>query len=116
MPSYSMVDARNGSASHAPPQPTIRAFIDDTRAHMTARKPMVDVRSPQEYTGEKLHMPDYREEGTWSPTVASVNGLHTRGSFSPIFWASAAYVATMGRGPNGATLSAHQSQKEQNHE
>ena len=31
---------------------------------MAAGLPMVDVRSPQEYTGEKLHMPDYPQEGT----------------------------------------------------
>ena len=41
----------------------IRAYLADTRAHMDAGLPMVDVRSPQEYTGEKLHMPDYPQEG-----------------------------------------------------
>lgn len=25
---------------------------------------LVDVRSPQEYTGERTHMPDYPQEGT----------------------------------------------------
>jgi len=43
---------------------TIRAFFQDVRAHLEDRKPMIDVRSPQEYTGEKLHMPDYPQEGT----------------------------------------------------
>lgn len=42
----------------------IRAYFADTLAHMKAKLPMVDVRSPQEYTGEKLHMPDYPQEGT----------------------------------------------------
>ncbi|MBL8157623.1 MAG: sulfurtransferase, partial [Anaerolineae bacterium] len=37
----------------------IRAFFAETRAHMEAGRPMVDVRSPQEYTGERTHMPDY---------------------------------------------------------
>ena len=31
--------------------------------HRQARKPLVDVRSPGEYTGELLHMPDYPQEG-----------------------------------------------------
>jgi thiosulfate/3-mercaptopyruvate sulfurtransferase len=41
----------------------IRAFRDDALAHMNARKPLIDVRSPQEFTGETLHMPDYPQEG-----------------------------------------------------
>jgi thiosulfate/3-mercaptopyruvate sulfurtransferase len=41
----------------------IRAFRDDVRAHLEAGKPLVDVRSPKEYTGEALHMEDYPQEG-----------------------------------------------------
>ena len=41
----------------------IRAFRDQVLAHVQARKPLVDVRSPQEYTGERLHMPEYPNEG-----------------------------------------------------
>ena len=41
----------------------IRAFIDDTVAHSQAGKPMIDVRSPEEFRGERLHMPDYPNEG-----------------------------------------------------
>jgi thiosulfate/3-mercaptopyruvate sulfurtransferase len=41
----------------------IRAFITDAVSHSNARKPMVDVRSPEEYRGERLHMPDYPNEG-----------------------------------------------------
>ena len=40
----------------------IRAFKDDVLAHL-GKGPLVDVRSPQEYTGERTHMPDYPEEG-----------------------------------------------------
>ncbi len=29
----------------------------------SAQQPLIDVRSPQEYTGERTHMPDYPEEG-----------------------------------------------------
>lgn len=42
---------------------TIRAFRDQVLAHVQARKPLVDVRSPAEYSGERLHMPDYPNEG-----------------------------------------------------
>ena len=41
----------------------IRAFRDDVLDHCNAGKPLVDVRSPQEYTGELTHMPDYPQEG-----------------------------------------------------
>ena len=41
----------------------IRAFIDDTVAHSTERKPLIDVRSPEEFSGERMHMPDYPNEG-----------------------------------------------------
>jgi len=41
----------------------IRAFFDDTLAHSKARKPMIDVRSPEEFSGDKTHMPEYPQEG-----------------------------------------------------
>ncbi len=41
----------------------IRAFRDDVLKHIEARKPLVDVRSPEEYRGERLHMPGYPNEG-----------------------------------------------------
>jgi thiosulfate/3-mercaptopyruvate sulfurtransferase len=41
----------------------IRAFRDDVHAHIAADRPLVDVRSPGEYSGELLHMPDYPQEG-----------------------------------------------------
>jgi thiosulfate/3-mercaptopyruvate sulfurtransferase len=60
----------------------IRAYLEDTRRHMAAGLPLVDVRSPQEYTGEKLHMPDYPQEGT-------LRGGHIPGARS-VPWAKAA--------------------------
>lgn len=46
---------------------SIRAFAADVLQHIIAvkdgRGAMVDVRSPEEYSGEKLHMPDYPQEG-----------------------------------------------------
>jgi thiosulfate/3-mercaptopyruvate sulfurtransferase len=43
----------------------IRAFRDQVREHL--KQPgavLVDVRSPQEFSGERTHMPDYPQEGT----------------------------------------------------
>jgi thiosulfate/3-mercaptopyruvate sulfurtransferase len=37
----------------------IRAFREQVLAHSQAGKPLVDVRSVPEYTGERMHMPDY---------------------------------------------------------
>ncbi len=45
-------------------QALIRAFRDDVFAQIDAGKPLVDVRSPREYTGELLHMEEYPQEGT----------------------------------------------------
>ncbi|MBX6333436.1 MAG: sulfurtransferase [Gemmatimonadaceae bacterium] len=41
----------------------IRAFREDALAHSQARKPLIDVRSPDEFTGKKTHMPEYPQEG-----------------------------------------------------
>lgn len=41
----------------------IRAFRDDVLAQVGVRGKLVDVRSPEEFSGERLHMPDYPNEG-----------------------------------------------------
>ncbi|GAA1061268.1 sulfurtransferase [Agromyces bracchium] len=52
----------------------IRAFKEDVLEHFG--NPLIDVRSPEEYTGERTHMPAYPEEGALRgghiPTAASV--------------------------------------------
>jgi len=58
----------------------IRAFKDDVLAHLG--QPMIDVRSPGEYSGELLHMPDYPQEG-------ALRGGHIPGAKS-VPWARAA--------------------------
>jgi len=60
----------------------IRAFYDEVLDHMKAGRPLVDVRSLPEYTGERTHMPDYPQEGT-------LRGGHIPGARS-IPWARAA--------------------------
>lgn len=42
---------------------SIRAFRDDVFKQLDAKKPLVDVRSPKEYSGELTHMPNYPQEG-----------------------------------------------------
>ena len=42
---------------------SIRAFRQEVLDHSTANKPMIDVRSPGEYSGELTHMADYPQEG-----------------------------------------------------
>jgi thiosulfate/3-mercaptopyruvate sulfurtransferase len=41
----------------------IRAFREDVSEHIGDGLPLVDVRSPEEYRGELLHMPNYPQEG-----------------------------------------------------
>jgi thiosulfate/3-mercaptopyruvate sulfurtransferase len=41
----------------------IRALRGDVLTHVRSGKPLVDVRSPEEYRGERLHMPEYPNEG-----------------------------------------------------
>ena len=41
----------------------IRAFRDEVLAHALEGGALIDVRSPEEYRGERLHMPDYPNEG-----------------------------------------------------
>ncbi|HEX9028554.1 MAG TPA: sulfurtransferase [Anaerolineales bacterium] len=45
------------------PDATIRAFRDEVFEHIQKKRPLVDVRSPKEYTGELLAMPNYPQEG-----------------------------------------------------
>ncbi|TFC39384.1 MULTISPECIES: sulfurtransferase [Cryobacterium] len=65
-PTVYPVAPRNDSA--------IRAFREDVFAHFG--NPLIDVRSPEEYTGERTHMPAYPEEGALRgghiPSAASV--------------------------------------------
>ncbi|MFW0795992.1 sulfurtransferase [Gordonia sp. CPCC 205515] len=59
----------------------IRIYAADVLAAL-GTEPLVDVRSPQEYTGERTHMPDYPEEG-------ALRGGHIPTAIS-IPWAKAA--------------------------
>ena len=60
---------------------SIRAFRDEVLQQSNAKKPLVDVRSPKEYSGEMIHMPNYPQEG-------ATRGGHIPGAVS-IPWAQA---------------------------
>ncbi|NMO01123.1 sulfurtransferase [Gordonia sp. TBRC 11910] len=53
----------------------IRAYADQVLDSL-GTQPLIDVRSPQEYTGERTHMPDYPQEGALRgghiPTAVSI--------------------------------------------
>jgi thiosulfate/3-mercaptopyruvate sulfurtransferase len=58
-----------------------RAFRDEVLAHVQSKRQLVDVRSPEEYAGTRMHMPDYPNEG-------ALRGGHIPGAKS-IPWARA---------------------------
>ena len=59
----------------------IRAFRDDVLDHLKTKGQLVDVRSPEEYSGQKTHMPEYPQEGC-------LRGGHIPGAKS-VPWAKA---------------------------
>lgn len=61
---------------------TIRALRDVVLDHVKANGPLVDVRSPGEFSGELLHMPNYPQEG-------SLRGGHIPGARN-VPWSRAA--------------------------
>ncbi len=63
------------------PDAAIRAFREEVLEHMRAQKPMVDVRSPEEFSGERTNIPGYPEE-------SSLRGGHIPGARS-VPWARA---------------------------
>jgi len=74
----------------------VRAFKEDVLAHLG--KPLIDVRSLEEYTGERTHMPSYPQEGALRgghiPTAASVpwsRAANDDGTFRTIDELSAIY-------------------------
>ena len=81
-PSFARGDITVGERNDA----RIRAFREDVLLHIKARRALVDVRSPEEYRGERLHMPDYPNEG-------ALRGGHIRGARN-VPWARAVDPAT----------------------
>ena len=63
----------------------IRIFRDAVLRHQAEGRPLIDVRSPQEFSGERTHMPEYPQEGV-------LRGGHIPGAKN-VPWARAANPA-----------------------
>ena len=77
LPSYPKTQYK-ASERNDPPH---RAYRDDVHAHLKKQGQLVDVRSPEEYAGTRMHMPDYPNEG-------ALRGGHIPGAKS-VPWARA---------------------------
>ncbi|UNK72417.1 sulfurtransferase [Microbacterium sp. H1-D42] len=83
----------------------LRAYKDDVLAFI-GRGPLIDVRSPEEYSGERTHMPAYPEEGALRgghiPTAQSVpwaRAVAEDGGFKPRAELEAIYLGDAGLKP-----------------
>jgi len=77
VPSYAATQYTGAERNDAPH----RAYRDDVMAHLNKQGQLVDVRSPEEYAGTRMHMPDYPNEG-------ALRGGHIPGAKS-VPWAKA---------------------------
>ena len=91
---------------------SIRAFREDVLEHVKRHGQLVDVRSPEEFSGEKLHMPDYPQEGAMRgghipgaksmPWARAVNP--DTGEFRPADELRALYEGQLGLKPDEETI------------
>ncbi|MEO6236198.1 MAG: sulfurtransferase [Vicinamibacterales bacterium] len=77
VPSYPKTQYRSRERDDAPH----RAYRDEVLSHLKQQGQLVDVRSPEEYAGTRMHMPDYPNEG-------ALRGGHIPGAKS-VPWARA---------------------------
>src|SRR6185369_12757335 len=77
VPSYQKTQYKAAERTDAPH----RAYRDDVMTHLKKQGQLVDVRSPEEYAGTRMHMPDYPNEG-------ALRGGHIPGAKS-VPWAKA---------------------------
>jgi thiosulfate/3-mercaptopyruvate sulfurtransferase len=89
----------------------VRAFQGEVLRHVEAGGKLVDVRSPEEYSGERLHMPDYPNEGALRgghiPGAASIPWGRTvsdDGTFKSSAELSAIYEEEKGVPPGEAVI------------
>lgn len=87
----------------------IRAYREDVLGFLGGQ--LIDVRSPQEYTGERTHMPDYPQEGALRgghiPTARSVpwaRAAQEDGRFRPRAELEAIYREELGFDPSAPTI------------
>ena len=92
-PKYAPKPYQQGAKNSA-----IRILRQDVLTHMKAGKPMVDVRSPQEFSGERTHMAEYPQEGVlrgghipgakscpWARAVAENGAFKSREELEKIY-------------------------------
>ncbi|APW62521.1 sulfurtransferase [Paludisphaera borealis] len=102
VPSYPSTNYKAAGDGEA----AIRAFRDDVSAHLKASKPLIDVRSPKEFTGEMLHMEEYPQEGSLRgghiPTARNVpwnRAVNDDGTFKSVDELRAIYQKDLGLKP-----------------
>jgi thiosulfate/3-mercaptopyruvate sulfurtransferase len=85
----------------------IRAFMPDVHAHIRSKGRLVDVRSPDEYSGKKLHMPEYPQEGAMrgghipgAKSVPWARAANPDGTFKPAAELRAIYEQEQGLSPS----------------
>ncbi|GAB4470745.1 MAG: sulfurtransferase [Anaerolineae bacterium] len=99
---------------HAPERDDsrIRALRDEVLRHVYAGGQLVDVRSPEEFSGKRLHMPSYPNEGALRG--GHIPGAHNvpwaravtpeEGTFKPAAELRAIYEAEIGLNPAEETI------------
>ena len=85
----------------------IRAFRDDVVAHVDAGRSLIDVRSPEEFRGELLHMANYPQEGALRgghiPGASNVpwkRAANEDGTFKPRDELASIYLDEVGLSPD----------------
>ena len=106
-PSYSPTEYKVAGADEG----EIRVFRDSVLAHSKAGLPLLDVRSPKEFTGEKLHMEEYPQEGSLRgghiPGAKNVpwgRSMNEDGTFKSIEELKALYQDEIGLKPNDTVV------------
>ena len=108
VPSYPRTQYKANNRNDAPH----RAYRDDVHAHLKAQGQLVDVRSPEEYAGTRMHMPDYPNEGALRgghiPSAKSVPWARAinpdEGTFRPAAELKKLYVEDQHLSPDKATI------------
>ncbi len=107
VPSYAPTDYKVAGSDES----EIRVFRDAVLAHSKAGLPLLDVRSPKEFTGEKLHMEEYPQEGSLRgghiPGAKNVpwgRSVNDDGTFKSIEELKALYQDEIGLKPNDTVV------------
>lgn len=89
----------------------IRIFRDEVLRHATAGAPLIDVRSPDEFSGRKTHMAEYPQEGVLrgghvpgAKNVPWAKAVNADGTFKPADELRALYEQHAGLAPNDSVV------------